>query len=85
MSGSDTSYSSIGRLALSALVVLIAEPLYLMEDLAVVGRLGTEPLAALGVGTVILGVVSTQLTFLSYGTTARSARWFGRGDRAVVP
>jgi putative MATE family efflux protein len=81
VSDTDTGYSSIGRLALSALVVLVAEPLYLMEDLAVVGRLGTEPLAALGVGTVILGVVSTQLTFLSYGTTARSARWFGRGDR----
>lgn len=84
MSETDTAYSSIGRLALSALVVLIAEPLYLMEDLAVVGRLGTEPLAALGVGTVVLGVVSTQLTFLSYGTTARSARWFGRGDRAAA-
>lgn len=29
----------------------------------------------------MLSVISTQLTFLSYGTTARSARRFGAGDR----
>lgn len=70
------------RLSMSALVVLIAEPLYLMLDLAVVGRLGGTDLAALGVGVLVLGVVSTQLTFLSYGTTARAAQKFGAGDRA---
>ncbi|AWO86750.1 MATE family efflux transporter [Gordonia terrae] len=64
----------------------MAPPLYLLLDLAVVGRLGGEQLAALGVGTLVLSIVSTQLTFLSYGTTARSARRFGSGDRpgAVV-
>ncbi|GAB10900.1 hypothetical protein GOARA_063_00990 [Gordonia araii NBRC 100433] len=71
----------IADLAFSALVVLIAPPLYLLLDLAVVGRLGTRELAALAVGTLILAVLSTQLTFLSYGTTARSARRFGEGDR----
>lgn len=65
----------------SALVVLVAEPLYLLLDLAVVGRLGAHQLAALTVGALVLSVVSTQLTFLSYGTTARSARRFGAGDR----
>lgn len=69
------------RLAGSALVVLVAEPLYLLLDLAVVGRLGAADLAALTVGALVLSVVSTQLTFLSYGTTARSARRFGAGDR----
>ncbi|MGB3603633.1 MATE family efflux transporter [Gordonia sp. (in: high G+C Gram-positive bacteria)] len=69
------------RLAGSALVVLVAAPLYLMLDLAVVGRLGATELAALSVSTLVLAVVSTQLTFLSYGTTARSARAFGAGDR----
>lgn len=61
--------------------MLIAPPLYLLLDLAVVGRLGGTELAALGVGTLCLSVISTQLTFLSYGTTARSARRFGAGDR----
>ncbi|GAA4641912.1 MATE family efflux transporter [Gordonia humi] len=74
------------RLAASALVVLIAPPLYLMLDLAVVGRLGAHELAALAVSTLVLSVISTQLTFLSYGTTARSARAFGAGhrDRAIT-
>ncbi|WP_262365387.1 MATE family efflux transporter [Gordonia sp. OPL2] len=69
-------------LTVSALAVLIAPPLYLLLDLAVVGRLGGDELAALGVATLVLSVISTQLTFLSYGTTARSARRFGGGDRA---
>ncbi|WP_050949902.1 MATE family efflux transporter [Gordonia effusa] len=68
-------------LATSALAVLIAPPLYLLLDLAVVGRLGAHELAALGVGTLVLSILSTQLTFLAYGTTARSARRFGSGDR----
>ncbi|MBT0567858.1 MATE family efflux transporter [Williamsia sp. CHRR-6] len=85
MSGaSPPSTTRVLRLAASALVVLIAEPLYLLEDLAVVGRLGATPLAALGLGTLMLAVVSTQLTFLSYGTTARAARWFGQGDRRAA-
>lgn len=71
----------IAALAASALVVLIAPPLYLLLDLAVVGRLGASDLAALGVGTLVLAIVSTQLTFLAYGTTARSSRRFGEGDR----
>ncbi|MDF0532036.1 MATE family efflux transporter [Tsukamurella sp. 8F] len=66
--------------ALPALGVLAAEPLYLLWDTAVVGRLGALPLAGLAVGALILATVSTQLTFLSYGTTARSARRFGAGD-----
>ena len=72
----------IAVLSVSALVVLVAPPLYLLLDLAVVGRLGGHELAALGVGTLVLATISTQLTFLSYGTTARSARLFGAGDRA---
>lgn len=62
-------------------MVLVAPPLYLMLDLAVVGRLGGHEFAALTVGTLVLAIVSTQLTFLAYGTTARSARAFGAGRR----
>lgn len=66
--------------ALPALGVLAAEPLYLLWDTAVIGRLGALPLAGLAVGGLILATVSTQLTFLSYGTTSRSARRYGAGD-----
>ncbi|HYO01911.1 MAG TPA: MATE family efflux transporter [Mycobacterium sp.] len=72
----------IAGLALPALGVLAAEPLYLLFDLAVVGRLGAVALAGLAIGGLILSLVSSQLTFLSYGTTARAARFFGAGDRA---
>jgi putative MATE family efflux protein len=72
----------IAGLALPALGVLAAEPLYLLFDLAVVGRLGAVSLAGLAIGGLILTTLSSQMTFLSYGTTARSARLFGVGDRA---
>lgn len=73
-------------LALPALGVLAANPLYLLLDTAVVGRLGTAQLAALAAGAAIQSTVTTQLTFLSYGTTARSSRFFGAGhrDKAVA-
>ena len=69
-------------LAVPALGVLAAEPLYLLVDTAVVGHLGAVQLGGLGVAAIVLAQVSTQLTFLSYGTTARAARLHGAGRRA---
>lgn len=69
-------------LAVPALGVLAAEPLYVLVDTAVVGHLGALPLAGLALGGTLLSLVSTQLTFLSYGTTARTARLHGAGRRA---
>jgi putative MATE family efflux protein len=80
----DAGPRRILGLALPALGVLVAEPLYLLFDTAVVGRLGALALAGLAVGGLILTLVSTQLTFLSYGTTARSARMHGAGDRPAA-
>lgn len=67
-------------IAIPTLGVLVAEPLYLLFDMAVVGRLGALALAGLAVGGLILAQVSSQLTFLSYGTTARASRRHGAGD-----
>jgi putative MATE family efflux protein len=69
-------------LALPALVVLAAEPLYLLVDTAVVGNLGTVPLGGLAVGGALLAWAAGLLNFLAYGTTARAARRAGAGDRA---
>jgi putative MATE family efflux protein len=74
----------IAGLALPALGVLAAEPIYLLFDIAVVGRLGALALAGLAIGGLILATLSSQMTFLSYGTTARSARYVGAGDRAAA-
>ena len=68
-------------LALPSLGVLAATPLYILLDTAVVGHLGAVDLAALAAATTILAQVTTQLTFLSYGTTARAGRYFGAGQR----
>src|SRR3954471_588108 len=73
---------SVLSLALPALVVLAAEPLYLLVDTAVVGHLGTVALGGLAVGGGLLAWAAARLTFLAYGTTARAARRAGAGDRA---
>lgn len=79
------SARQIFALAIPTLGVLAANPLYLLLDTAVVGRLGAFELAALAAGTTIQSTVTTQLTFLSYGTTARSSRLFGSGKpRAAI-
>ncbi|EUA90183.1 matE family protein [Mycobacterium ulcerans str. Harvey] len=41
-------------------------------------------LAGLAIGSLVLGLVGSQATFLSYGTTARSARHYGAGDRVAA-
>jgi putative MATE family efflux protein len=75
---------TIAGLAFPALGVLAAEPLYLLFDMAVVGRLGALSLAGLAIGGLVVTMLSSQLTFLSYGTTARAARFHGAGDRAAA-
>ncbi|MET0765047.1 MAG: MATE family efflux transporter [Blastococcus sp.] len=73
---------SVLSLAVPALVVLAAEPLYLLVDTAVVGHLGTVALGGLAVGGGLLAWAAALLNFLAYGTTARAARRAGAGDRA---
>jgi putative MATE family efflux protein len=77
-----TSPRRVLGLAVPALGVLAAEPLYVLVDTAVVGHLGALPLAGLALGGVLFTQVSGQLTFLAYGTTARAARLHGAGRRA---
>jgi putative MATE family efflux protein len=74
----------IAALALPALVVLAAEPLYVLVDTAVVGHLGRVPLAAVAIGGTVLSVGAWLGTVMAYGTTGRAARRFGAGDRAAA-
>ena len=71
----------IVRLALPAFLALVAEPLFLLADAAIVGHLGTPQLAALGVAGAVLQSVVGLCVFLAYGTTAGVARLLGAGDR----
>ena len=67
-------------LAVPALGALLAEPLYVLADTAVVGRLGTDPLAGLGVASGALLFGYGLCVFLAYGTTAAVARLTGAGE-----
>ncbi len=77
-----TDPRAILALAVPALGALVAEPLFLLADSAVVGRLGTVPLAALGIAGGLLAALVSAFVFLAYGTTAAVARRVGAGDRA---
>jgi putative MATE family efflux protein len=68
------------RLAVPALGALLAEPLFLLADSAIVGRLGVLPLAGLGVAGALLATAVSVFVFLAYGTTATVARRLGAGD-----
>ena len=68
------------RLAVPAFGALIAEPLFLLVDTAVVGHLGTTSLAGLGVASGILLTIVGVFVFLAYGTTSVVARKIGAGD-----
>jgi MATE family, multidrug efflux pump len=74
----------IAGLALPALVVLAAEPLYVLVDTAVVGHLGRVPLAGVAVGGAVMSLAAWLGTLMAYGTTGRAARRFGAGDRSAA-
>ncbi|MFF5357992.1 MATE family efflux transporter [Streptomyces scabiei] len=72
-------------LAVPAFGALVAEPLFLMVDTAVVGHLGTAQLAGLGVASALLVTAVSVFVFLAYATTAAVARRVGAGDlRAAI-
>jgi putative MATE family efflux protein len=69
------------RLAVPAFGALVAEPLFLLTDSAIVGRIGTVPLGGLGVASQALTALVNVSIFLAYGTTAAVARQLGAGRR----
>ena len=75
-----TQDREIVRLAVPAFLALVAEPLFLLADAAIVGHLGTVPLAGLGIAAVVLQTAVGLCVFLAYGTTASVARHLGAGD-----
>jgi putative MATE family efflux protein len=69
------------RLAVPALGALVAEPLFLLTDTALVGHLGETPLAGLSIASALLQTAIGLLIFLAYATTPAVARRLGAGDR----
>ena len=69
----------IVRLAVPALGTLAVEPVYVLVDTAIVGRIGTEQLAGLAIAATILLTVVSLVTFLEYGVTPAVAYAHGAG------
>ncbi len=76
--------AEILRLAVPAFGALVAEPLFLLGDSAIVGRIGTVPLGGLGVASQALTTLVNISIFLAYGTTAAVARQLGAGNRRAA-
>ncbi|WP_037615380.1 MATE family efflux transporter [Streptomyces aureus] len=75
----------IVALAVPAFGALVAEPLFVLADSAIVGHLGTAQLAGLGVASALLMTAVGVFVFLAYATTAAVARKVGAGDlRAAI-
>ncbi|NNF54874.1 MAG: MATE family efflux transporter [Acidimicrobiales bacterium] len=70
----------IAALAFPALGSLVAEPLYVLADTAVVGRIGTNELAGLALASTVLLTVHSLMIFLAYGATGPIARMISAGD-----
>ncbi|MGW8358243.1 MATE family efflux transporter [Streptomyces wedmorensis] len=70
----------IVSLALPAFGALVAEPLFLMVDSAIVGHLGTPQLAGLAIAAALLSTAVSVFVFLAYATTAAVSRRVGSGD-----
>ncbi|GAA2731475.1 MATE family efflux transporter [Streptomyces nogalater] len=70
----------IVALAIPAFGALVAEPLFVMADSAIVGHLGTAQLAGLGIASALLTTAVSVFIFLAYATTAAVARRVGAGD-----
>ena len=69
------------RLAVPAFLALVAEPLFLLADSAIIGHLGTAQLAGLGVASATLITAANIFVFLAYGTTSIVARQIGAGSQ----
>ncbi len=69
-------------LAIPAFLALVAEPLFLLADSAIVGHLGTVPLAGLSIAGSVLLSATGLFVFLAYATTAAVARQLGAGNTA---
>jgi putative MATE family efflux protein len=75
----------IGRLAIPAFGALIAEPMYLLADTAIVGHLGTRPLGGVAIAAIVLTATFGIFNFLAYTTTGTVARHLGaRDERAAA-
>ena len=72
------------RLAVPAFGALVAEPLFLLADSAIIGHLGVAQLAGVGLASAVLHTAVGLMVFLAYSTTPAVARAIGDGQLGKV-
>lgn len=71
----------IFALALPTFGQLIAEPVFILIDTAIVGHIGDDALAGLSIGSTIILTTVGLCIFLAYSTTSQVAQLIGEGRR----
>lgn len=79
---SKSTTRRILSLAVPAFGALIAQPIFVATDTAMVGHLGETVLAGLAIGSMCITTIVGLMVFLAYTTTPVVARRLGAGDRA---
>ncbi len=77
--GARSPLRQVLTLAVPALGALVAEPLFLLTDAAIVGTTGADALAGLAVGSALLSTAVGLFIVLAYATTADVGRLTGGG------
>jgi MATE family multidrug resistance protein len=78
----ERPHRTLLALSVPVLISLVAEPVTGLVDTAFVARLGAAPLAALGVGSVLLSSLVWAFNFLGIGTQTEVAHALGAGQEA---
>ena len=77
-------HKTLVTLSIPVLFSLVAEPLTGLVDTAFIARLGSSPMAALGVGTTILSGTFWAFNFLGIGSQTEVAQRLGQKDRSMA-
>ncbi|SIO26735.1 MATE family efflux transporter [Halodesulfovibrio marinisediminis] len=75
---------TFASMSIPVLLSLIAEPLTGLVDTAFVATLGTEPLAALGIGTMVLTSAFWIFNFLGIGTQTEISHCIGADNKKTT-
>jgi putative MATE family efflux protein len=70
----------IWRLAIPAMLAIASEPVFVLADTAMIGRLGVDPLAARSIASSLIGGIYWIFAFLIFGTTTLVGFHRGRNE-----
>ncbi|HTM10499.1 MAG TPA: MATE family efflux transporter [Verrucomicrobiae bacterium] len=76
----SSDLKDIWRLAIPAMLAIASEPVFVLADTAMIGRLGVEPLAARAIASSLIGGIYWIFAFLIFGTTTLVGFHRGRNE-----